>query len=315
MSLISQTILSDGNILYFKELKVKHLKQIFKCTLGDEFDKEILLYNVNDVLSQLIEICPSKLNFLDYFILLLQIRMTSIGKTIKVQLNTNTTMEINLEEIFKIFKKVNFESFLSPDKFNDQITIYYHLPTILEILQFTKTPENIFYYFLDKIEIEKEIYIFKNILECEKIINHIPSRFFSTINKKIQNIIHYFNQINLLSYNSFIKEPILYFNFNINNLCFLIKLFFGDHLMALYENIFALCKIGNFTPEYIENCSPGEYLLYVKKLEEYNKLNTEQPQETIHSLEPDMFGDSGFDEPLNPYKSSNLPPITSSFSG
>lgn len=314
MSFISNTTLSDQTTLNFSELKVKHLKQIFKCTLGDDYNKEILLHNLNVILSDLISINPLDLNFLDYFILLFEIRQNSIGNSIKVQLTSNTTLDINLNEMSKILKNIKITTFLAPDIYEDQIKIYYRLPNILEINSFTTQPEKIFMFFLDKIEIHNQSYYFNDFKETEKILNHIPAKLFSLLNKKIQNIAIYFNTINLLSYNSFIKEPILYFNLNINNLCTLIKLLFGDHLMALYENIFALCKIGNFTPEYIENCTPGEYLLYVKKLEEFNRQqNSEQSQPS--SFAPDIYGDTGIDEPLNPYESSNLPPITSSFQG
>mgnify|MGYP000222916683 CR=1 FL=1 len=99
-------------------------------------------------------------------------------------------------------------------------------------------------------------------------------------------------------------------NFNIKNLCTFIKLLFNDQLLSIYENIFALCKLGNFTPEYIENCTPGEYILFVKKLEQLNKTNTQQPSNdmNINNGEPLDSYDS-----INPYESDDLPPITSEF--
>jgi hypothetical protein len=303
--------LKDNSSLYFKELKVKHLKILYKCLIGDEIDSTTLIYNLNSILNEIVNDSVFNLNFLDCFILLLEIRMSSIGNKILLQLNENTTLDVNLEQLVKILKEIDL-SLLMPESFENNITIHLRLPTLLEISQFSNN-EDFFYYFIEKIIIKDQVLNFEMSHE-QKILNHLPAKVYAFFYKKIQKIIYHFNSINLLSYNSHIKEPILYFNFNINNLCLIIKLLFGNHLMVLYENIFALCKIGNFTPEYIENCSPGEYLLYVKKLEEFNKSRSES-SELSHDLTPDMFGENVDEEPLNPYESSNLPPITSAFQG
>ena len=63
------------------------------------------------------------------------------------------------------------------------------------------------------------------------------------------------------------------FNFNISNLGIILKLLFGEQLLTLYSNIFNLCSQGNLTPEYIENCTPGEYILFVKKIEEVQQIS------------------------------------------
>lgn len=310
----SKCVLKENNsLIFFQELKVKHLKILYKCLIGDEIDTEVLIFNLNVILKKLIKEIPHNLNFLDYFIILLEIRMSSISNKITLQLKENTTLEVNLEQFIKILRDIDL-SLLSPEFFKNDITVYFRLPSLHEIAKFSSNnDEEFLYYFLDKIQIKDEI-LSNDIIFSQKILNQLPAKIFATIYKKIQKIILQFNQINLLSYNVHIKEPILYFNFNIDNLCLIIKLLFGNHLMALYENIFALCKIGNFTPEYIENCSPGEYLLYVKKLEEFNKASSDHTK-SDQSLAPDNFGEDVYDEPLNPYQSGNLPPITSPFQG
>lgn len=303
--------LKDNSKVYFKELKVKHLKILYKCLVGDEIDHSILIFNLNHVLTEIVDDSIVNLNFLDYFILLLDIRMVSIGGKITLQLNENTSLEVNLEQLVKLLKEIDL-SLLEPETFENNITIHLRLPTILEISQFTNN-EDFFYYFIEKIIIHDHVLNFETIYK-QKILNRLPAKIYASLYRKIQKLVSHFNEINLLSYNIHIKEPVLLFNFNISNLCLIIKLLFGNHLMVLYENIFALCKIGNFTPEYIENCNPGEYLLYVKKLEEINKPENGSSG-VEHSLEPDMFDDGVYEEPLNPYESSNLPPITSTFQG
>ena len=38
----------DKSDIYYSELKIKHLKILFKCLLGDEdIDKDVLIFNLN----------------------------------------------------------------------------------------------------------------------------------------------------------------------------------------------------------------------------------------------------------------------------
>jgi hypothetical protein len=309
----SKCKLKHNQEVFFKELKVKHLKILYKCLIGEEVDADTLIFNLNFILNIVVKNIPPNIDFLDYFILLLEIRILSIGNKITLQLKEDTTLEVNLEQFSNILKSTNTEDLLKPEIMPEGITFYFRLPSISEVSFFCKNQEDLIYNFLDKIQIKNQIYN-KDEFHSQRILNILPAKFFAIINKRIQKIISYFNKINLLSYNEHIKGTELYFNFNIHNLVLLIKLLFGNHLMVLYENIFALCKIANFTPEYIENCSPGEYILFVKKLEEFNKSSSES-SDTSHDLAPDMFGESVFEEPLNPYESPNLPPVTSQFTG
>jgi hypothetical protein len=79
--------------------------------------------------------------------------------------------------------------------------------------------------------------------------------------------------------------------------------------MSLYDNIMILCKLNHFTPEYIENCTPGEYLLYMKRLEEMNSKS--QQNENSSNFAEEVINEESF----NPYENDNLPPITSEFTG
>lgn len=315
MAFYSQIQLSENKIIFCKELKVKHLKIIYKCLLGDEIDSHLLFFNLNKILKKITKnIDVESIHFIDFFILLLELRCSSMGNIITLQLSEDTTLEINLYKIIEELKNIQIDEILKQQT-KENITIHYKLPTINEIIELNNKTDSIQYFFIKGFSLENEIYTFKNIFECEEIFKKIPAKFFSDSFKKINEIIYYFNNIDLLKYNEKLKEKIsLYFNFNIKNLSILTRLLFGNQLMSLYENIFALCKLGNFTPEYIENCSPGEYFLLVKKLEEINKQNNNTSQNS--DLQQSEFDESlSEEEPLNPYDSPNLPPITSQFTG
>lgn len=307
MSFVTKIQLKD-KIVYCEELKVKHLKTIYKCLLGEEIDAESLLFNLDNIFKTITEIETKKLSFIDFFIILINLRCSSIGNIINIQISENTNLELNLFKFIEELSKIEIEELLSCSKFND-ITIHYKLPTISQIIEINNNPENICNFFIQKIEIKDQSYTIDNLEEADKILKNLPAKNFTTVFKRVQNIVQYFNSVNLLNYNKHIEQQ-LFFNFNIKNLTTLIKILFGDHLLSLYENLFALCKLGNFTPEYIENCTPGEYILFVKKLQEANKQE-QAPQQNSFDEETENL----FEEPINPYESGDLPPITSQFSG
>lgn len=312
MSFLSKIELIDNSPLYFDELKVKHLKTICKSLLGDDPDPEILFLNLDKIISSLTNLDLKKINFIDYFIILINLRSINIGSKIALQLAENTTGEVNLLETEKTLKSFNFKEILSPSKFDD-IEITYKLPTINDLVKINNEGLEEFYaYFLNTLKIKENQLIFTDAKEANLIFNKIPPKISTAIINKIKFIIQNFNELDLLSYNPYFKDMKLYFNFNIKNLCIFIKLLFGDQLLSIYENIFGLCKSGNFTPEYIENCTPGEYILFIKKIEELNKINTQQSSTNNVNVEGEPL--NSYDS-INPYESGDLPPITSEFAG
>lgn len=313
MSLHSFIELTDKKIISYKELKVKHLKIIYKCLLGDEIDNILLFNNLNNILKKLTSENVENFSFIDFFILLIQVRCSSISDIITLQISEDTTFDLNLNRVLEEIKKINLQSLLEPECLND-ITLYYKTPSVLQIHELNNNTEISYNFFLEKIKIKENEIIFDNEIQKEEIIKKLPAKFFSLIFKRTKKIIEHFNTINLLDYN---KEKVndisLFFNFNIKNLSNLTKLLFGNHLMSLYENIFALAKVGKIPPEYIENCTPGEYLLFIRKLEEMNKSSQKQSSDEV--LLNNSFEEPMDDDPVNPYERDDLPPITSEFAG
>ena len=287
-----------NNILY-KELRVKHLKVIYKTLLGDMPDPKIVFTNFNNILKEVTFLTEDEifeLNFIEYFLLLTELRITSIGDTIFGQLENNTTVDFNLNRI-KSQLQDNLNKFNNKLYQHDNITVVTSLPTINEILTIKNV--NTFYgCFIKQIKIHDTVTYLGGLSldEKNKIFEQLPAKISSFIIKDVIANIEYFNTVNLVSYFTAIQNITLAFNYNINNLVMYLKFLFGDGLLPLYENIFGLCKIGNFTPEYIENCTPGEYLLFVKKLEQLNAQTKSQSNNTNENFVQDDF---------------DLPPITS----
>jgi hypothetical protein len=314
---INKTIINDQTIFY-KELKVKHLKIIYKTLFGDDPDPETVFTNFNNILTDITNLSQEnlqKLNFLDYFLLLLDIRSISIGNVIFARAQENNLkIEINISKIKDQIENLIVKFSNSIEQIND-FSVLYGLPTVNDLMYINQQTEIDTFYscFIKQINTLNTKISFENFSTFNKnyIFEQLPAKTTSSVIKKTLDVIRAFNSINLLSYLPSNHNLSLTLNFNIKNNIIFLKLLFGNELLSLYENIFALCKVGNFTPEYIENCTPGEYLLLIKKLEQLNaQSSTAQTNPLDDNDSPTPEVNNEFDD-LNPYKSPDLPPITS----
>ena len=189
MAYYSKIELTENNFLFCEELKIKHLKTIYKCLLNDEVETRQLFYNLNQIIR---EISDSKLfkkiNFLDYFILLLEIRCSSMSNIINVQIAENTTYEINLFKIIEKIKNINFKDQIISDTF-ENVTFNYKIPNVDDIIIFNEQPENIHNFFIKSININGSLFEINNSDEANQIFKKIPAKYFSIVIKKISNII------------------------------------------------------------------------------------------------------------------------------
>lgn len=298
------TVTVNGVNIDYDELKVKHLKVIYKSLIGDTPEPKTVFNNFSNLLTSITNLSKDNilnLSIVDYFILLLYIRCTSVGNIIFAELSDtkNTKVEININKIIDTLEDINTKKLLAEDTL-DKFTIRYRLPSIDDCIEFNteKNLDNLYYYFIDSIEWNDVVINFndKDLESKQLILTKLPAKATATIIKKVHDIVKFFNDVNLLSSIKPLKGKLLAFNFNIENLIQILKLSFGDQLMSLYDNIFVLSKYGNLSPEYIEECTPGEYFLYVKKLK---ALNSKQESKPLP--QKDNF--------IDPF--SDLPPITS----
>ena len=293
---VSNFSLSEKNILY-SELKVKHLKNIYKCLVGETANPETVFTNLNNILQKITSLNKTdldNLSFLDYFLLLFEIRCSSIGNLIYIQPhdNENTKIEINIYKLIAILNNLNINKLLINDQI-DGIEIFYKLPTVNDLLLLLPTNQ-IYTLFIQKIILNNTHINLTDLSyndKCE-VLEKLPVKVTTQILKKASIILKAFNETNLLSTTFGLENKNLCFNLNIQNLINILNILFGEQLMTLYENIFMLCKAGNFTPEYIENCTPGEYILFVKKLDAL--LN----QQTISNDDTNFVSDESFN-PIN----------------
>jgi hypothetical protein len=299
MSFLYKAKLLDQEVFY-KELKVYQHKKLLKCFISEQIQPDILIKNLNDIVIdnvQLSEKDINELSFIDYFLLVLYLRYTSIGDLIFAEINTDkkTKLEISISKLLNEFYSFNIKEFLQPTTFeNFQIT--YKIPDIYSVLKLQdKNNQNTFYlYFIKDLKIGNQILDLKTFSDTDKqiLFDNLPAKATAQIIKQTTAIVKQLNSFNILKFLPGFKEKI-YFNLNLDNFCALIRLIFGGDLLSLYENIFALSKYGNLSPEYIEQCTPGEYLFFVKKLEELAR------KQATNNTPPSDMNESPFEDGLS----------------
>ena len=105
--------------------------------MGDEPDVDVLFFNFNAILKDLISLDVSKLNFIDYFLILINARCFAIGSNINIQISENVTGSIDCSQVANMLQNTNFKQVLQPTILED-VTINYKLPTIDELISLFK---------------------------------------------------------------------------------------------------------------------------------------------------------------------------------
>ena len=301
-NLISHASLLQKEI-EFKELNLSQYRQLLKCFIGDEIDLKFVYSNTNNILQTLTDLTDKEikqLSFVDYFLLLFNIRQISIGDSVSLYVFDNEQkqlkVDLRVQNLINEISNTEIKKLLIPEN-TDIGEIYYRLPTIEEILLLENSSDtSIYTFFLQKIkfsntEINLESYSFE---EREKIVQKIPVKFMTCLTKRTQELIKHFNNLNLLkSINNEMFDKALPFTLNSEILGFVYKLVYNTNLENIYDCMFALAKAANFSCEFLDNCSPGEFYLFVKKLEQ---LNAQQQQASNEQ---------------NSVIQNGLPPITS----
>lgn len=269
------------NTINFKELKLAQYRQLLKCFLGEEIHPKTIFTNINSILEEITFLTTEQianLSFLDYILLLLQIRQVSIGSTIhiytEIEEQKQLKIDLNTDKILNLLNNKQLLQLFTSEKINSYI-INFRLPSINEIL-FVEEKRNIhslYTFFLKSIEVNNKIIDLEKftIEEKEEIAQKIPIKVMSALTKRTHLILETFNKINILqSVNTPDFDKKIIFVPNSQLIAFIIKLLFNASLEAVYDYIFALSKMANISSSFLDTCSPGEFYLLVKKLEEVN---------------------------------------------
>ena len=303
--LISTADLLQSSLNY-KELDLKQYRQLLKCFIGDEVYADLIFYNTDNIIKELTSLSYKQianLNFLDYCLLLFNIRQVSIGDTVSLYAEDIEQKQLKIDlRISKVIEQVvdkKIIDLLIPETI-DQCYIEYKLPSIREILTLEKEKDlySVYTFFLKSIKfsnstINLENYTFE---ERDKIIQKIPVKVMTSLTKRTHAIVEYCNKINLLqSLNSKTFDKKLYLTLNSQIIAFVIKLIYNTSLESIYELMFALSKAANFSGSFLDDCSPGEFYFFTKKLEEISTRQQESNTTTVESGLPPIVSEFGLE--------------------
>jgi hypothetical protein len=293
-SFVNIAELTNINFKY-RELTFKEYRILNKCLLDDQLNVSLIFTNLNLILNNCIldnkkNNILNKINYIDYIIFILLLRGISAGNivrlTVKNSANNNLTLDIDLKKIVELLHNLDYNNLLTPTILDTQnIKITYQLPSIDDIISYTeKAEDSIYNSFINEIIIEDTTIIFKelNLQDQNKILQQLPAKLFTNIIKKVQDIIKYFEKINFFTsvYNKDIFNTVLPLIPNAEIICFIVKILFNTDLETLYGNMFALINGSHFTGEYLDSCTPGEFYVYCKKLEQYISEQNKQINST-----------------------------------
>lgn len=287
----------QGKNIFIKELKVKHFKILLKSLLGDNPNPENALLNIFSILEDITSLSKNELkdlSIIDFLILIVYIRCISIGSSIQLEVkdDKNTKITLNLNKVINTLEQINNYNYI---KSVNDLLIEYQVPNIYNFLSFNDYNNDIL---IVKNHIKSLTFKNKQVLQIsnidnktfQDIFNLLPANYSAEIFKHVTEIVGILNQINLLDY---LNNENFILRLTSNTVIFILQILFSKNLYPLYENIFALCKFANLSPMYIEDCTPGEYIIYTKMLErfikEQNAKNKPQSSTLIKNKSPEYL--------------------------
>jgi hypothetical protein len=261
------------------ELKVKDYKEILKCTLGDEPNQNIFVETVCEVLEHTTNKTADffkNLSVINLFILLLDLRINSQGDTCKVvvtkdekQMNLELRLDYIRDEVLDLSKQ-----FLNSTVQQNSLEVGFECPSLSRL---TEQTEEEYLYFIKNFKSKKLVEVKSN-EQARALFDKLPAKVSLEIIKKFEQFVKGFSKHNFLSRYS-ITDQQLAFLPSLSSLIWFVKLLFNEPLDVFYDNLFYLSHLGHLNAQYVEQCSVGEYMLFVSQLKRTVSSKSEQPPE------------------------------------
>jgi hypothetical protein len=304
-------LISTASLLYglvtFKELELCQYRQLLKCFLGDDVFPELIFNNTDLIIKELTDLTQDQidnLSFIDYCLLLFNIRQGSIGDTVFLYVEDNEQKQLKIDlrtsRINELLLSQDLIKLLEPEVI-DICEIKYRIPSIKEVslLEKNKDDFSVYTFFLKTIKFSDVVINLENYtyIERENIIKKIPVRALTALTKRTHMIIDVCNNFNILqSVNNEMFDKKLILTLNSQIIALVIKLLYNSSLESIYEYMFALSKAANISCNFLDKCSPGEFYFFVKKLEEINARQQQDPaSDTAHNSLPPISSEFGLE--------------------
>jgi len=274
--------IKDKNVK-ITEYSVRDLKFVLKNLLLCESAPIDFIDNINSFVANKTDLQLEQvesLNFLDFICLLIQIKCLSSPNIIDLVATVNdkqTNIQANLLQFVETIQRIPFEE-LQTVYMTKGITISFKLPGLKDIFCLTSTylPCSV----IDSVVVGSDNRTdFKKIAHEKKIevFNKLPIKAVLAIRERFNIVKKKLEPVNLLEYLKIDRRVKIPINTTPECALSLLKIIFSEDISSIYENMYMLSKHCNIPPEYIENCTPGEYNIFIKQFEK--TLVTEKPNE------------------------------------
>ena len=259
--------------VYCSEITLKQYKIILKSLLADEFTEEFIINN-NNLLKDVTSFSVNELtqlNFIEYLILIIFLRIRSSGSTIKLVITEGEDKKIRVS----VDLKNTLDNLSTALQLTDKTISWNNLVFTLGIPTLTSIINNVDYPFIKTIQFKNDI--FESSKDIKSIINTITPSSFKKIEEEFKQYKDVINKINF--YTSKIEKYNIPFTPTSKNILFLLKLVYNDDLINIYNDMFYLSKNANLSTTYLDNCTPGEFKLHIKTLEQNQRAAEEVPSD------------------------------------
>lgn len=279
------------------ELKVQDYKEILKCSYGDEPNKEIFIETLTSIFAKLSnkpqEYFKEELSIFDLFLMLLDIRIHSLGDAITIVVtkdNNQASLELRLDwikEDIKTLLNTVFEERIQ----QNHISVEFGCPTLkkLEI----DTDEQYLYFLKSSTISERSVVEIETIEKAKALFDKLNPKAAQKIIDVFENFVRQLNKTNFLTRYG-IEDQKLVFLPSVESLLWFTKLLFNEELDTFYDNLFYLSHLGHLSLDYIEKCSAGEYTYFVRKLEQ--TLNQKAPKDSSQEMSDEVFNNIAPDD-------------------
>jgi len=275
------------------ELRVTEYKDLLKSTLGDDINPtEFISYFIkliSNLSNKPIEFFE-KLTMLDLFLLLLQMRVHTLGNTSHLILKPkeDQAKDINLH--------LNLQRVIEDLMIDVQPTVVelgeIHLTVWFPNLK-TIDKNNVISH-IKSCSVENNKIDIADIKVAEEIYKRLPAQLAIKLQKAVNDLYQTLFDMNFLSLYEGCDDHSLGFDLQPETFLWYCKLLFNEPLDVFLDNMFYLTYYGRFNTDYLEkSCAPGEYIYYTKKLQQELASKTKDNTDTTshHGAGLNEFGD------------------------
>lgn len=253
----------------------------------DNKDDDGLALYFNNIIYNILEDKQlyNKLNILDKFLILLDIRINLLGDKLSFKLNklnndNKSSIQVSCNSVKKnLIEKMSKK--LLTDEFSDDIlNIIFNIPINFNTTNVDSLYNNLIY----SIKCNDICIEFNNITDKEKsdIVNNLPANISNKIFDYISYITDITKEVNIMSGNSKLGMDNIPLNLLDNTLFMFLKSIFTDELMNMYELQYNMIHKLNITYDHFLKMTPLECKIFInfynndmKKQEEaQNKANS-----------------------------------------